>query len=85
MSEKKGKVIHVNNLIIHAKNVEIVRPEHVKIDQGKHIEHNQGDHVQGRDPWGFFWGRPTGEEVNEQELGRENPDFVESRNDQNRF
>jgi hypothetical protein len=72
MSEKKGKVIHVNNLIIHAKNVEIVDPEHVIIDRGKHLEHNQEDRGQMRDPWGFFWGLQPGEEVNEFE--QQNPE-----------
>lgn len=72
MSEKKGKVIHVNNLIIHAKNVQIVDPENVTIDGGKHHDHNQGDHGQTRDPWGFFWGLPPREEGNDFE--QQNPE-----------
>lgn len=68
MSENKGKVIHVNNLIIHAKNVEIVDPENVTIDHEKHHEHRQEeDHSQRRDPWGSFWGWRPSEEESEQE------------------
>ncbi|MBS4195429.1 hypothetical protein [Lederbergia citri] len=53
-NEKKPKEIHVENLIIHAQNVEFV-------DDG----HNREREVQReappmRDPWGFFWGRPVG-------------------------
>ncbi|WP_462409477.1 hypothetical protein [Neobacillus sp. Marseille-QA0830] len=62
MSGKKEKVIHVDNLIIHAKNVEIVDPENVKINRGKHEESSMGDHAPRRDPWGFFWGPPPREE-----------------------
>lgn len=72
MSEKKGKVIHVNNLIIHAKNVKIVDPENVTIDGGKQHDHNQGDHGQMRDPWGFLWGLPPREEGNDFE--QQNPE-----------
>ncbi|WP_074433087.1 hypothetical protein [Neobacillus dielmonensis] len=67
MSEKKGKVIHVDNLIIHAKNVEIVDPESVKINHGRHEENNMEDHFPRRDPWGFFWGPPPREEEHEHE------------------
>ncbi|WP_062109149.1 hypothetical protein [Bacillus niameyensis] len=41
---KKPKEIHVENLIIHAKNVEIIEEQRDK-------EHR-------RNPWDFFWGRP---------------------------
>jgi hypothetical protein len=72
MSDKKGKVIHVNNLIIHAKNVEIVDPKHVTMGHSNHSEPNQDDHVQMRDPWGFFWGLPPREEGND--LEQQNPE-----------
>lgn len=68
MSENKGKVIHVNNLIIHAKNVEIVNPDIVTIDREKHHEHNrEEDHSQRRDPWGSFWGWQPREDESGQE------------------
>ncbi|MCJ7840193.1 hypothetical protein MUB24_04550 [Lederbergia sp. NSJ-179] len=41
--EKKPKEIHVENLVIHAKNVE--------------INEDRKDRGPQRDPWGFFWGR----------------------------
>jgi hypothetical protein len=45
-NQKKEKVIHVDNLVIHAKNVEFIRePEREREEQR-------------RDPWAFFWGRP---------------------------
>ncbi|MEH7385031.1 hypothetical protein V7147_06405 [Bacillus sp. JJ1521] len=58
MSEhKKERVIHVDNLIIHAKNVEF-------IDERK----EENDHRRG--PWDFFWGRRqwNEEQVESQEL-----------------
>lgn len=70
MSEKKEKVIHVNNLIIHAKHVEIVDPESVVIDREKHHHehHQEEDHIHhGRNPWGSFWGWPRREEESGQE------------------
>lgn len=75
MSEKKEKIIHVNNLILHAKNVEIVDAENVEINRAKNIETNDNrkeDHFPRRDPWDFFWrGRPR-KEGNEQEGEKEN-------------
>ncbi|KRG15091.1 hypothetical protein ACA30_07885 [Virgibacillus soli] len=41
--EKKPKEIHVENLVIHAKNVEIKEEHRNRPPQ--------------RNPWGFFWGR----------------------------
>ncbi|WP_102346378.1 hypothetical protein [Bacillus sp. Marseille-P3661] len=41
---KKKKVLHVDNLVIHAKNVEI-------------IHERKKDDYPRRDPWGFFWGK----------------------------
>lgn len=72
MSENKGKVIHVNNLIIHAKNVEIVDPESVIVDREKHHEHHhehhqEEDHIQRRNPWESFWGWQRREEESDQE------------------
>lgn len=63
MSEKKGKVIHVDNLIIHAKNVEFVDSENVKINRGRNIETTE---IPRRDPWGFFWGPQPREEDDEE-------------------
>ncbi|MCQ6282031.1 hypothetical protein [Bacillus sp. EB600] len=73
MSEKKGKIIYVDNLIIHAKNVEIVDSENIKVNRDRNIETNEQDHVSRRDPWGFFLGHPSREEGNEQE--RENKEI----------
>lgn len=53
--EKKPKEIHVENLIIHAKNVEI-----------KDESDNEGRRPQ-RDPWGFFWGRSQGAQGQQEE------------------
>lgn len=47
--KKKGKVIHVENLTIHAKNVEIIRDHRRREENRRPTEE--------RDPWGFFWGR----------------------------
>lgn len=44
-SDKKEKVIHIDKLVIHAKNVVII--------------HDQKENeFPMRDPWGFFGGRP---------------------------
>ncbi|MDF0727871.1 hypothetical protein PY093_14430 [Cytobacillus sp. S13-E01] len=60
---KKEKVIYVDNLIIHAKNVEII---HDRIDD--HIDDRKEGDFSRRDPWGLFWGkRKQMDEVNEQE------------------
>lgn len=47
--DKKPKEIHVENLIIHAKNVEII---------DEHQEREQQEREPRRNPWDFFWGRP---------------------------
>lgn len=44
--EKRDKVIHVENLVIHAKNVDFIRER-----RREKKEHD-------RDPWEFLWGRP---------------------------
>lgn len=56
MSEKKEKIIHVNKLTLHAKNVEIVDAEKVEINRAKNIEttdNQKEDQIPMRDPWGF--------------------------------
>jgi hypothetical protein len=59
MSEKKKKVLHVDNLIIHAENVEI-------------IDNRQEDRFPRRVPWDhFFLGRQPREAVNEQKGEKE--------------
>jgi len=65
MSEnKKEKVIHVDNLTIYAKDVEIINES----KQEEEIINKQLEGVSTRrDPWGFFWGRPRFGE-NETEL-----------------
>lgn len=50
-NEKKTKEIHVENLIIHAQNVEFVEERHNR-------EREMEAPAPARDPWGFFWGRP---------------------------
>ncbi|MFZ3591461.1 hypothetical protein ACOI1C_20095 [Bacillus sp. DJP31] len=45
--EKKARVIHVDELIIHAKEVKVIGP--VKEEEV----------YKRRDPWGFFGGGPT--------------------------
>ncbi|MFC5464936.1 hypothetical protein [Lederbergia graminis] len=45
-SNRKGKEIHVENLIIHAKNVEI-------IEDDRDRKHDRPR----RNPWDSFWGR----------------------------
>lgn len=53
MSDKrKEKVIQVDNVIIHTKNIEI-------------INNQKKDNVR-RDPWEFFWGRSPRYEINQQ-------------------
>lgn len=42
---KKDRVIHVENLVIHAKNVDIIRE-------------NEPERRERRSPWESFWGRP---------------------------
>ncbi|WP_144463559.1 hypothetical protein [Siminovitchia fortis] len=44
--EKKEKVIKVENLVIHAQNVDFIR------------EPQKEREALDRDPWGFLWGRP---------------------------
>lgn len=52
--DKKERIIHVDNLIIHAKNVEVIHEQ-------------KKDNFQRRDPWGMFWGRQQVNEENEKE------------------
>ena len=50
MSDKKqGKVIHVENVTIHAKNVEFTH-EHRRREEDRRPDER-------RNPWGWFWGR----------------------------
>lgn len=57
MSERReAKVIHVDKLIIHAKEVEII---HERNDD--HQPHHMPRRPR-RDPWGLFWGRPQSEQ-----------------------
>ncbi|MFD1707637.1 hypothetical protein ACFSCZ_12975 [Siminovitchia sediminis] len=64
--DKKSKVIHVENLVIHAKNVDFIRDH--RRDEDGHEEHR-------RDPWEFLWGRPRpqvhGEESSSSSSGKE--------------
>jgi hypothetical protein len=65
MSEKKKKVLHVDNLIIHAENVEIINNR-----QEAPIENRQEERFPS--PWEhFLWGRQTRKAVNEQEGEKE--------------
>ncbi len=55
MSKKKDKVVHVDKLIVHAKNVEIIRDH----DRHHHDDKKKRETHEGRrDPWEFLWGRP---------------------------
>ena len=45
-NKKREKVIHVDNLVIHAKNVEIIQ---------EHQEHHTPPQPERRNPWDFFW------------------------------
>ena len=49
-NQKKEKIIKVDNLIIHAKNVQIIQEEEEK-------------EIPRRNPWGIFWGREQREEI----------------------
>lgn len=67
MSQRKEtKVIHVDKLIINAKEVEIV---HERNDDEHHHHHVPRRHR--RDPWGFFWGRPHSEQDDSNESHEE--------------
>ncbi|MBM7713837.1 hypothetical protein MHB50_02475 [Siminovitchia sp. FSL H7-0308] len=59
-NQKKEKVIHVDNLVIHAQNVDFVREQ----------PHRDREELP-RDPWAFFWGRPREEERLENESSSE--------------
>ncbi|MDE3840900.1 hypothetical protein C0966_16645 [Bacillus methanolicus] len=59
---KKEKVIHVDKLIIHAKEVDIIH---------KRKEDDRKDDFQRIDPWGFLWGRPRRIQENKQEPASE--------------
>ena len=68
MSGKKGKIIYVDNLIIHAKNIEIVDSENIKINRDRNIETTEQDHFPRSDPWGFFFSsRLEKKEMNKKE------------------
>jgi hypothetical protein len=64
---KKEKVIRVDKLIIHAKEVDIIheRKEDDLIDERRKDDFNRID------PWGFLWGRPRRIQENEQESAPE--------------
>ncbi|WP_174727192.1 hypothetical protein [Mesobacillus harenae] len=66
MSDKKKKIIHVDNLIIHAKKVEIIDDsrEDAKVEVKE-------DPIARRDPWGFFWGRQ------QRDIEYEQPEAIE--------
>ncbi|MBM4763284.1 hypothetical protein [Bacillus sp. B15-48] len=44
---KKGKVLHVDKLTIHAKEVDFIHERKEEIEKPREV----------RDPWGFLWGR----------------------------
>lgn len=50
---KKGKVIHVDKLIIHAKEVEIIQEN----------REQKRDESPRRNPWGFWGPRSPGESI----------------------
>ncbi|EIJ82290.1 hypothetical protein PB1_05150 [Bacillus methanolicus PB1] len=60
---KKEKVIHVDKLIIHAKEVDII---HERKEDDRRDERKRDD-FQRIDPWGFLWGRPRRIRENEQQ------------------
>jgi hypothetical protein len=75
-NKKRGKIIHVDNLVIHAKNVEIADAENVNI-RSKNIEATDNQKVANfprRDPWGF-WGIRPREVENQPEKEKENLDM----------
>jgi len=55
--KRKEKIIQVDNVIIHTKNVEIIN--------------NQSKENARRDPWDFFWGRSPRYEIQHEEDGKE--------------
>ncbi|WP_442595792.1 hypothetical protein [Neobacillus sp. D3-1R] len=64
MSQEKRsgneRVIHVDKLVIHAKEVEIINEgrDHGR-DRDRDRDHRGPDHRgPRRDPWEFMWGRP---------------------------
>lgn len=64
MSERKeSKVIHVDKLIIHAKEVEIINE--------RNDDHHYQQPRRHRDPWGSFWGRPQSEQDDDYESNEE--------------
>lgn len=65
LNNKKERVIRVDNLVIHAKNVEIVDAENVEIKRAKNIKHDDHQRDERREeeenrrhPWDMFWGWP---------------------------
>jgi hypothetical protein len=62
MSNKENKVIHVDKLVIHAKEVEIIQ------------ENNNHPIPERRNPWGAFWG---GQRRNQETTQNLNEDKVD--------
>lgn len=61
LTNKKEKIIRVDNLVIHANNVEIVDAENVEIKRAKNIkheDHHREEEMNRRHPWDSFWGWP---------------------------
>lgn len=73
-NRKKEQIIRVDNLVIHAKNVEIINEgrdhahdmeEHAN-EMGNHADEIRDHEQDRRDPWGFFWGRQQANNVGDQ-------------------
>lgn len=58
---EKEKVIKVDTLVIHAKEVKIVNE----------VEEVEEEGYQKRDPWGLFWGRRPVEQINDEKVNVE--------------
>lgn len=61
--EKKEKILRVQNLVIHADNVEIIQERDKKHkdhhDHIGHEQHKEHEHSNSRrNVWSSFWGRP---------------------------
>lgn len=62
MSKKKrSKVIHVDRLVVHAKEVEVIQ------EKGEREEETNIQERPRRDPWEFFWGRPRPQQESDTE------------------
>lgn len=70
-TNKKEKVIHVDKLIIHAKDVEII--------QKGDLKNLEVDDLPKGNPWDFFWGRPRPQKPLEKEYSSED---IQSENEQ---